>query len=156
MKIYTRRAVSLILIIALALTLTPALQLPTLASTSGTCGDNLTWTLDDAGLLTISGTGSMWDYTSLTSNYAQWCSDRGSIKSLSIEDGVTTIGNYAFWHCTPLSKLTIPNDITSIGSYAFSGCISLVTLVLQNGTLFSPPNKQIRADVPFVLYSQNS
>ncbi|MBR7155112.1 MAG: leucine-rich repeat protein, partial [Paludibacteraceae bacterium] len=70
---------------------------------SGTCGDNLTWELTD-GVLTISGTGAMSNYTSSSS---PWYSYRSSITSVVIEEGVTNIGNYAFYNCTGLTSVTI-------------------------------------------------
>jgi len=90
---------------------------------SGTCGENLTWTLDGEGVLTISGTGPMYvwdnDYT-----YSPWCQN-DSIQSVVIESGVTTIGNTAFYYCTNLTSIIIPNSVTSIGSGAFYYCSSL-------------------------------
>ena len=55
---------------------------------SGTCGDNLTWTLDDNSTLTISGTGKMYDYSE-----APWYTYSSSITTAIIEDGVTSIGD---------------------------------------------------------------
>ena len=83
---------------------------------SGTCGDNLTWTLTDDGTLTISGTGSMTGYSY---DEAPWYSKRSSIQSLIIESGVTSIGRNAFFDCTRLTSVTIPEGVTSIGTYAF-------------------------------------
>ena len=84
---------------------------------SGTCGENLAWDLTN-GVLTISGTGAMTDYTSYSS--VPWSSCRPSITSVIISDGVTSIENYAFSNCTALTSITIPNSVTSIGSSAFS------------------------------------
>ena len=83
---------------------------------SGTTGD-CTWTLDEEGVLTISGNGAMSDYG--FDNYAPWKSDK--IKSVIIENGVTNIGNVAFAYCHNLSSVTIPDSVTSIGSYSFCG-----------------------------------
>jgi hypothetical protein len=98
------------------------------AQTSGTCGENLTWTLED-GTLTISGTGEMPDYSS---DYAPWYSDREAIISVIIEDGVTSIGSHAFYDCSRLASVTIPNSVTSIGSYAFYNCSSLISVNIPN------------------------
>ncbi|MBQ6863822.1 MAG: hypothetical protein IJO14_06255, partial [Clostridia bacterium] len=57
---------------------------------SGTCGENLTWTLDSDGVLTIAGTGEMRNYSSPTS--VPWYSNRSAIKTVIIENGVTSIG----------------------------------------------------------------
>ena len=93
------------------------------AAPGGSFGDNLTWTLSDNSTLTISGTGRMDDYAT---NLAQpWFSDQDNIKSVVIEDGVTSIGNYAFANLTSLESVTIGKDAKSIGRAAFSECRSL-------------------------------
>lgn len=93
------------------------------APTSGTCGENLTWIIDaETGELTISGTGDMTDWS--YSSEAPW-KDRVpdfSVKFVKIENGVTSIGDYAFYHCSSLESITISNSVTDIGDYAFSGC----------------------------------
>ncbi|MCD7724134.1 MAG: leucine-rich repeat domain-containing protein [Clostridiales bacterium] len=96
-------------------------------STSGTCGDNLTWTLDDDGVLTISGTGDMEDYSS---GGAPWYSSCESITNVEIGDEITSIGSYAFYNCTALMSITIPNSVISIGSSAFNGCSALEEITL--------------------------
>ena len=85
-------------------------------SHSGTCGENLTWTLDTEGLLTISGTGEMYDYL-LEDNPAPYYGYRDTIRSLSIGEGVTRIGSNAFYNCSGLLIVNIPNTVTSIGEY---------------------------------------
>ena len=83
---------------------------------SGTCGDNLTWTLTKDGVLTISGNGDMEDF-----GYdapLPWY----DIKTVIISDGVTSIGNYAFKDCGTLTSITIGRNVQRIGSYAFRGC----------------------------------
>ncbi len=91
----------------------------------GTCGDNLTWNLT-GGVLTISGTGAMNDYSGTS---APWYYYRSSITSVIVENGVTSIGNYAFSYCSGLTSITIPNSVTSIGRNAFIGCSGLTTPV---------------------------
>ena len=91
------------------------------APTSGTCGENLTWELDlETGTLTISGTGEMADYF----NNNPWYSN-DNIKSVIIEDGITSIGDDAFYKCKNLTFVSIPGSVTSIGDGAFSYCIGL-------------------------------
>ncbi len=95
---------------------------------SGACGANLTWELDDEGTLTIAGTGDMADY-----NYEYrplWYSNRSSIKKVIIGDGVTSIGDYAFYWCRSLTSVTIPDGVTSIGDYAFYWCSSLTSVTI--------------------------
>lgn len=85
---------------------------------SGTCGENLTWTLD-GGTLTISGTGEMYDYDY---NERPWENYVYSIISVVVEDGVTSIGNGAFRGVSYLSKVTLADSIESIGDAAFRFC----------------------------------
>ncbi len=54
------------------------------------------------------------------------------IKDLKIPDGVTSIGQYAFYDCTGLTSVTIPNSVTSIGDLAFKGCSSLTSVTIPN------------------------
>ena len=98
---------------------------------SGVCGDNLTWTLDDEGTLTISGTGMMEDYVDTS---APWRSDLSDdIKQVVIDSGVTSIGYAAFSSCNSLTNITLPESVTSIGDYAFSSCNSLANITLPEG-----------------------
>lgn len=99
-----------------------------LADSSGTCGDNLTWTLDDNGVLTISGTGDMSDYTNELD--PPW--DLSTVKQVIIEQGVTSIGDFAFDGCIYMTSVTIPNGVTSIGDYAFRNC-DLTSVDIPNG-----------------------
>ena len=92
---------------------------------SGTCGDNLTWDLT-YGILTISGTGAMANYTlSIGNAPCPWYSSRSSIQSVIISDGCTSIGDYAFYDCSGLTSVTIPNSVISIGNGAFDDCSNL-------------------------------
>ena len=100
-----------------------------LLAASGTCGDNLTWTLDGNGVLTISGSGSMASYTS--ESQTPWYY-HSSIKTLVIENGVTSIGAYAFSNRSWLTDVTIPNSVTSIGNWAFYGCYRLTGVTIPN------------------------
>ena len=97
------------------------------SATSGTCGENLTWTLND-GVLTISGTGAMTDYGSSNSPFL----GRTDIQSVYIKSGVTSIGNRAFCSCTKLVNITIPDSVTRIGYNAFEGCENLTSVTLPN------------------------
>ncbi len=96
---------------------------------SGTCGengDNLTWELSCDSVLTISGTGAMANYSSKTA--APWSSQCAAIKTIVINTGVTSIGNYAFRNC-PLTSIAMPNSITKIGNSAFYNCLNLASMV---------------------------
>ena len=90
--------------------------------------DNLTWTLDADGTLTISGTWAMKNYD-YDNNPSPVCSN-SSVKKVVIEDGVTSIGDAAFYGCSSLTSITIPSIVTSIGNSAFDGCSSLTSITI--------------------------
>ena len=102
------------------------------AETSGVCGDNLTWVLDDEGVLTISGTGDMSDYYLDYAPRAPWYDSRNAVKSVVIEEGATSIGNHAFTGCYYLTSVVIPEGITSIGREAFKQCNSLTSITIPD------------------------
>jgi len=92
---------------------------------SGQCGEELTWELDGSAL-TISGTGAMYDYASSGDNIAPWKNaDYPAVETVTIGEGVTTIGDYAFVGCSSLETVDIQGTLTKIGEYAFGGCSSL-------------------------------
>ena len=101
----------------------------TIFAESGMCGENLTWNLTD-GVLTITGTGAMMDYWSGASD--SWYSYRENITSVIIEDGVSSIGDNAFYECYNLTSIEIPNSITSIGLTAFYRCSGLTNVIIPN------------------------
>ena len=114
----------------LTLFLALAASVGTLFAQSGTCGDNLKWTLSN-GTLTISGTGAMTNYTNSSSKpNTPWYSYSSSIKTVQIGSSVTSIGACAFYGCSSLTALTIPNSVTSIGTYAFYNCSGLTSVTI--------------------------
>ena len=119
---------ALVLTAAIALTLLPVgASASTVASgTCGANGNNLTWTLDSDGVLTISGTGAMADYSN--NSESPFYQRRSSIKSVVMEDGLIRIGNYAFYNCSKLTSVSIPESVTSIGTAAFSSCTGLTSV----------------------------
>ncbi len=134
----------LLLCLALLAVLLPgALSLTADASEivdSGTCGWNLTWTLDDEGTLTISGTGDMGIYNRYHNEDYGWYSSapwgrppvRDMVQTVVIEPGVTSIARHAFDLCGNLSQVMIPDGITDIGMYAFYGCGSLTSIAIPD------------------------
>ena len=95
-----------------------------LATYKGTCGTGLNWTLDtDTGVLTISGSGAMKNYTS--SSKAPWYSYKSSITSVTIPSSVTSIGQFAFSGCSVLKSITIPEGVKEIEENAFAYCSGL-------------------------------
>ncbi|MBQ9438669.1 MAG: leucine-rich repeat domain-containing protein, partial [Lachnospiraceae bacterium] len=86
-------------------------------------GASLTWSLTD-GVLTLSGSGDMYDFGSPTSSSstkkAPWVEERKNITKIVLPEGLTSIGSYAFYETTALTQeLTIPENVTKIGTYAF-------------------------------------
>ena len=135
---------SLLVVVAITLVFIPTFKVN--AASSGTCGDNLTWTLDDEGTLTISGTGAMWDFKKI-SDTPTWYDERKSINNVIISDGVTSIGNFAFYNCTNMENISIPDTVTSIGMYAF-GFSGLVDEVII-------PDGVTLIDIGVFLYCSN-
>ena len=87
---------------------------------SGLCGDSVQWNFTpESGVLVISGIGAMSNYQ-FPSIPIPW--KRTSIDSLVIEEGVTEIGDYAFYYCENLRSISFPNTLTRIGAFAFTGC----------------------------------
>ncbi|MBR5892108.1 MAG: leucine-rich repeat domain-containing protein [Bacteroidaceae bacterium] len=95
----------------------------------GTCGENAYWTLQ-GGVLTISGRGEMYNYS--YANTASWYEYKDVINNIIINDGITTIGDYAFYNCRYLTSIEIPNSVTTIGSYAFCCCTGLTSIEIPN------------------------
>ena len=130
-------AMALILMLTLVLSVgSVSAAKPTIVD-SGNCGkdgSNVTWTLDSAGLLAISGTGEMADYESKTDSAsgeeittAPW---GNQAKTAVIGDGVTGIGAAAFYGCSGLTSVTMGSSVTDIWDGAFSGCTGLTGIVL--------------------------
>ena len=92
--------------------------------------DNLTWTLYADGKLTISGTGAMKDYNAAENLSPAYMNS--DVKKVVIEDGVTSIGELAFYKCSSLTNITIPDSVTCIEYAAFHGCSSLSSITIPN------------------------
>ncbi len=97
---------------------------------SGTCGENLTWKLDNEGTLTISGSGAMTDWSS--PNSIPWKNNASNIKTVIINNDVTTVGANAFYNCNYLTSVTLSEDITTLGMRAFYGCSRLSSIALPD------------------------
>ena len=102
------------------------------AACSGSFGENLTWLLDDEGTLTISGTGDMPDYS--YSTHVPW-RDEGTIKSVVIDYGITSVGDWTFFECRTIDSIYIADSVTSVGLRTFSDCGQLETLYIGSGML---------------------
>ncbi len=128
-----QRLTALILALTLIFALLPAAVLTASADivlppddfddiVSGTCGD-LAWELNKTtGVLTINGIGAMTE--------APWLEYTGKIRTVVIEDGVTSVGYGAFQLCTRLTSITIPDSVIYIDYNAFAGCTGLTELTI--------------------------
>ena len=96
----------------------------------GTCGTNVQWRLNKNGTLTIYGTGDMTTLSSST-NYP-WNKYLSSIKKVVIEDGVTSIGDYAFRDYTNLTSVSIPEGISALPTMCFMGCSKLNNVIIPD------------------------
>ena len=108
------------IVLSLLVLLLPVLGL----AEGGTCGESLTWNLEN-GVLTISGTGKMDDYDSKNSR-PPWY---GRVFSAVLEEGITDIGDYAFSGCLSLTSITLPDSVTEISDTAFDKCPNLILKV---------------------------
>ena len=103
---------------------------------TGLCGatgseESITWELNAATkALVISGTGAMFDFS--TTNMP-WYPVRANITSITIEPGVTTIGNSSFYGCSSMASVSLPEGLTTLGSSAFQNCTGLASIVLPEG-----------------------
>lgn len=103
---------------------------------TGWCGRNVRYSLDTStGVLSIEGTGRMYDY--VPAEPAPWNSSwkpysSYDIKTVTISEGITSIGYYAFDGCSRLTSINIPNSVTSIEGYAFDGCSGLKSITIPN------------------------
>ncbi len=98
---------------------------------SGTHGA-LNWTyVKDTKTLTITGAGELASFEN--SDAVVWKAVATSVKSLVVGEGVTSIGNYAFYYLSVLEEVSLPSTLTSIGDYAFGFCAELETINIPDG-----------------------
>ena len=128
MKQSIKTIISIVMVLTIAIICMPM----SMASEvySGTCGDNLTWTLDtETGELVISGEGEMYDYSS---EETPWFENRLKINSIVVNDGVSRLGDWSFMDCDSLTNVVIPESVIEIGSAAFYDCDSLTIIVIPD------------------------
>ena len=129
----TNKVISIILAILMVIPVIPITAGAT-SPTSGVCGENLTWTYETSTCtLTISGTGEMYNYYEETDPLTpEWFGFADEIKAIVIDDGVTTIGDYAFLACYGITAVNIHAGITYIGEGAFNCCDGLKTITVDS------------------------
>lgn len=93
-------------------------------------GTPVRWKIEGTAL-TISGSGPMTDYRG--SSEVPWRGCAAAVTALVVEDGVTTLGDYAFYACENLSAVSLPGSLERIGTYAFGGCRALTSIVVPEG-----------------------
>ena len=112
---------------------------------SGTCGENVNWTLDGDGTLFITGTGAMYNYKNSWGERAPWYEGYTDyITSVVISDGITSVGDWAFYTCRKLSSVSLPDSLKSIGVRAFGETASLTSIEL-------PSNLETIGDLAFCV-----
>lgn len=123
----TKKIISVLLAIVLTMTIIPFSGIVASAEAlTGTCGDNLTWNYDDStGVLTISGTGEMYNYDGGLKT--PWYDVRKDITEIIIGNGVTSVGKYAFQK-TGVDVVTISDTVETIGEYGFYGSTGIIEL----------------------------
>ena len=114
-----KKLLSLLIVVCLIAAILPA---AVLAAESGSCGENVAWTLDGQ-TLTISGSGSTADYTTLDT--APWYSQRAQIRTIVVEEGITRLGERIFAYTTNATVARLPSTLKEIGKEAFSACYGL-------------------------------
>ena len=105
---------------------------------SGNCGaqgDNLSWTLYNDGELVITGTGAMAYYSSPwdIDNQAPWYAYKSAVSTITVENGVTSIGGYAFCECSDVTAVSLPSSVNMIQMGAFYGCTGITGISLPSG-----------------------
>ena len=127
---HIKKTMAILLAVFLLLSVTPVFSIAADVVDSGTCGANLTWTLDSEGTLSIDGTGKMGDWDEAI-DPPPWDSYSASIKTVQIGDGVTYIGEHAFVGHAAIEHITIGSSVASIGLGAFAGCLVLKSIAVS-------------------------
>lgn len=127
-----KRMIAMVLSVVMVIGILPTTVFAADVVASGYCGGegdgtNLTWNLDNAGVLTISGTGAMkkWEL----SDTVPWNDYKNSILEIIISEGITNVGSYGFTSCQKLTKVDFPTTIKTIDEGAFGYCISLGNVI---------------------------
>lgn len=102
---------------------------------AGSCGDDAAYNLDiESGLLTISGSGAMYDYS--PEEPAPWRGYVTLIRDLEIGDQITDIGNYAFYGCRNLEAVVLNQGVETVGEGSFAGCDDVAYVEIPDGVSY--------------------
>lgn len=129
-----KRIISLLTVLVLC---TMFLAVPA-AAASGSCGDSVTYTLEN-GVLTISGTGSTTEFTrnsELDTVNTPWWEQRESVTSIVVEEGVTCLDNYCFYGFANLTSVTLPSTLERVETRVFAKCPKLTSLVFPSALIY--------------------
>lgn len=121
------RTVAAFLVVLLIL---PIIPTASAAEASGTCGNGVSWSLE-SGVLIISGKGNMRNYGEFSP--APWSGYADSIRSVRVENGVTAVGDFAFFQMDQITSVTLADSVKTIGGWAFYECTALEMLDLGGG-----------------------
>lgn len=140
-----KRILAAILSICIVFTMLPMTSFAEEANdiASGSCGTDVIWTLTDDGTLTISGSGAMQAYKMgewqpSTNVETPWYGSRENITRVVIEDGVTSVGDYAFCGCVNVNEVVLPERMSQLGHFSFNGCSQLTSIKIPDGITYIP------------------
>ena len=125
-----KKLLSILLVVLMIVSIVPlSVSAESVTGECGAQGDNLTWTLDtETGCLVIEGVGEMQNFVG--DIIPSWFDYNNSITQVIIENGVTTIGDYAFYHYKNIESVEVADTVTRIGICAFVGCNNLNSIEL--------------------------
>ena len=120
----------------LCLAIFVSLSVANAAIINGTCGDNLTWSLNtEDSTLVIEGSGNMYNWDDFGSNFAPWYQYQSIVKYVTLPHGLVNIGDCAFYNCGEITSIILPNTVTSIGGRSFSFCWKLKSIQISENLL---------------------
>ena len=100
------------------------------------CGENCTATLDENGVMRVSGTGAMYGYNATTRYETPWYNDRASISALVVEDGITTVGAFAFFGLGNIQAIDLAKSVQSIEHHAFDAVQKVKNITMSDSTVW--------------------
>ncbi|MBR1914967.1 MAG: leucine-rich repeat protein [Alphaproteobacteria bacterium] len=100
------------------------------------CGENCTATLDESGVLRISGTDEMYDYDDQTRYETPWRNDRNKIKSVVVEEGITSVGDNAFFGCANIEKIELAKSVNIVRRGAFDEDQNIQSVTMYDSTIW--------------------